>query len=251
MVKAVDLRHGDDSAVPRIADPAAILLRPTDEEAMQMGKRIEQIRTSMESNLDTLQAHAEAFKAQFGLSKEKRAERIKQQKQALRESLDRLRAEIRRRQDFADAKKQQVATAIDELKVQLSLGKAETGQAIETQRKNINAAIRRFESESERLIAGAQPRFDAAARGIIRNYAQARDALKSELEAAVKRLQFEAAHQGTALAQRRRELSAKIAELQKQLANQRKRLGDRFSEFETELRPGLEQIARAFEKLFG
>jgi predicted nucleic acid-binding Zn-ribbon protein len=219
-------------------------------EVNPLSERIERLRSSVDGTLKTLEARAEALRAHFRLTKEKRAERINQRIQALRETLDRLRAEARRRQGLASETKQKFVTAVDELKVQISLGKAEGADRLDAERKRIRIGFRNFEGSVARLCAQSRPKVDAAAEALMHQYAHARDALNVELEAAATRLKEEARHCGAAFQKRREQLTGQAGGLQQRLADQRKRLAQKLKQFESEAKPGVEQIGKALKQLF-
>jgi DNA repair exonuclease SbcCD ATPase subunit len=153
-----------------------------------MPKGIKQIRTSFDAKLDALQAKAEAFDANLTQSKQKVTERVEQRKQALHDALDRFKAEIQRQEDLAAEKKQKLAAEIDEIKVQIALGKAETRDALETQRKKIGDAIAKLESAADKALEQMEHKADASWETMIHHYVSARDALDAELEAAAIRM---------------------------------------------------------------
>ncbi len=215
-----------------------------------MSKRIEQIITSSDAKLDLLRAKAEAFDANLTLSKQKVRERVEQRKQALRDALDRFKAEIQRQEDLAAEKKQKLAAEIDELKVQIALGKAETRDALETQRKKISDAIARLESNADKEQVQMQDKVDAAWDAMIHQYVSARDALDAELEAAGIRITSVEEKVGEAFEQGKKEIAQKIASFKRQLAEKRPQRIEKRAQFETELAAGLDQIAKAFKRLF-
>jgi|SRR5271165_5394797 len=215
-----------------------------------MSQRIEQIRSSIDSTLDALQSRAEALLAHLRLTKQKRTERIEHRAQALRKTLDALRAEIRRREGLASETKQKVTGAIDELKLQISLGKAESAKLLEAERKRMRSGFRLFENSLNQLLAQSRPKLDATVEVLMHEYAHARDALHTELEAAAARLEQEANRGGAAFELRKKQLTEKLGHLQQRLGGQRKRLEEKLKQFESEAKPGADQISKALKKLF-
>jgi len=214
-----------------------------------MPGRIQQIRKSIDSRLDSLQAQAEALDAQLASTRREAQQRIERQKRALRDALDHLKKEIQRQSGVAEETRKKLATAIDGLKVQVALGKADALDALGAQLKNLVESIARFEAEAESHLAGAGQQFNAAANIVMRRYVQASDALHAELQAAAERLKREASERGPSLEQRKRKLNQKISTLRHQLAEQRKRQAEKWKQFQRELEPGLSQIAKAFKGL--
>jgi hypothetical protein len=211
---------------------------------------IRQIRESIDSKLDALAARADALGAQLASGKREAQERIERRKRMLRESLDHLKAELQHQRALAEDKRQQLAAAIDDLKVQIALGKADALDALEAQRKKLNESIATFEAEADRQLAGAKQHLDAAYETMTRRYVQASDALEAEMAAAKERLKHELNYRGVDLERHRRELNDKVAQLKQQLAEQRKRYSEKWKDFQGEMEPGLKQIAKAFKGLF-
>jgi hypothetical protein len=214
-----------------------------------MSERIDQMRGSIDGTLKTLEARAEALRAHFRLTKQKRAERINQRIQALRETLDGLRAEVRR-EGLATETKQKLATAVDELKVQISLGKAEGAELLEAEHKRISTGLRNFENSVARLLAQSRPKIDFAVEFLVHECAHAREALNVELEAAAARLKEEVSHSGAAFEKRKKLMTEKVGRLEQRLAEQRKRLEQKLKQFESQAKPGVEQIGKALKELF-
>jgi chromosome segregation ATPase len=214
-----------------------------------MPGRIQQIRKSIDTRLDSLQAQAEALDAQLAATKREAQQRIERQKQALRDALDHLKKEIQRQGGIAEEKRQKLATAVDQLKVQVALGKADALDVLEAQLKSLRESVAKFEAEAEGHLAGAGQQLNAAADTVMRRYVQACDALHAELQAARARLKREVSERGPSLEQRKRELDEKIGAVKKQLAEQRKRQAEKWKQFQRELEPGLSQIAKAFKSL--
>jgi len=213
---------------------------------MPESKLISEIRSSIDAKLRALQAKTEALGAQLKLTEEKAAERVEHQKQALRDALDGLKTWIERQRELADAQKQKLRTAIDELKLQVALGKAEASDALEMQRKRISDGVARFENECGTILH----QLDAAGQGMMRKYVETSDALDAEFEAAILRAKEEVAHRGVALDERKRELNKKLDQLKLQIAEKRKELTEKWDRFQADLKPGLEQIAKAVKGLF-
>jgi len=215
-----------------------------------MYERIEQLKGSIDGALKTLQARAEPLNAHFRLTKQKRAERINHRMQSLRDTLDELKAEARRRRGLASETKQKLATAVDDLKVQITLGKAEGTDFLEVEHKRLRTSLRRFEQSIDHLLAQTRPKIGAAVEALMREYADAREALNTELEAAAARLKEEARHGGAAFETRKKILAEQVGHLEQRLGEQRKRFAQKLKQFETEAKPGIDQIGKALKQLF-
>ncbi len=215
-----------------------------------MSGYIRQIRETIDSKLSALAAKADALGAQLAAGKREAQERVERRMQALRESLDHLKAELERQGGLAEGSRKKLVEAIDELKVQIALGKADALDALEAHGKKIAESIARFEAEADHQLAGAKEHLDAAYEAVTRRYVHACDALEAELEAAGERLKEEMAYHGVDLERHKRELNEKIAALKQQVAEQRKHYSEKWQQFQSELEPGLTQIAKALKGLF-
>lgn len=214
-----------------------------------MPGRIQQIRKSIDTRLDSLQAQAEALDAHFAATRREAQQRIERQTQALRDALDHLKKEIQRQSGVAEEKRKRLATAIDELKVQVALGRADAIDTLAAQLKKLRESVAKFEVEAEGHLTGAEQHLSAAADTVMRPYVQASDALHAELQAAMARLKREVSERGPLVEQRKRELDEKISALKRQLAEQHKRHAEKWKQFQRELEPGVSQIAKAFKSL--
>jgi hypothetical protein len=215
-----------------------------------MSERTEQLKGSIDNALRTLQARAEALSAHLRLTKRKRAERINRRMQSLRDTLDELKAEAQRRRGLASETKQMLVTAVDDLKVQIILGKAEGTDFLEVEHKRLRTSLRRFEQSIDHLLAQTRPKIGAAVEALMREYADSREALNTELEAAAARLKEEACHGGAAFEKRKKILVEQVGHLEQRLGEQRKRFSQKLKQFEAEAKPGLDQIGKALKQLF-
>ena len=127
-----------------------------------MAGLIQQIGKSIDAKLDALQAQVEALDAQLASTGREAQQRIDRQKQALRDALDHLKKEFQRQRGVAAETRKKLATAIDELKVQIALGKADAIDTLDAQRKKLSESIAKFETEADSDLAGAEQYLDAA-----------------------------------------------------------------------------------------
>jgi hypothetical protein len=87
--------------------------------------RIRQIRESVDVKLDKLDAHADALEASLHHAEDQIRGRIERGKQQVHRALDTLKADIDKSKHLSETYKQKLQERIDELKVQIALGKAE------------------------------------------------------------------------------------------------------------------------------
>jgi len=203
---------------------------------------IKDIRESIDTRLDHLDARAEALEAQLEGTREEALKRIEQQKENLVTALSRMEQKVA---GSMTKKSADLHAAFDHLRVQLALGKAESTDLLEEQEKKIHDAVQ-----------GVEERLGHAEQGLEENLAKQAtifvgiaNKLKAEFEAA--QLQF-ALFQG----EHREDVEAGKEALRGTLNTLRDKMksaghevGDRLGDFEKEFGAGLAQIRKAFLEL--
>jgi hypothetical protein len=215
-----------------------------------MSDTIKQIRESGNSVFAALTAKAEALGAQLALSTQQGKERLARQKQAVDDALDNLQAGVKRQNDLATDVKQKLASEIDGAKAQIGRLTEATADAGAAGRKQIDDALSRFEAAFDEQVAQSGKTLDAATDAILHSYVKARESLDAELEAVAAQAKVQAAYQGEAFDQRKRELGEKFTAIKQQLEEQRSKYSGRLQEFEGEWKQAAEHAVGAFRKLF-
>ncbi len=124
----------------------------------------------------------------------------------------------------------------------MALGHAEIKESLEAQREKFERAVAQFD-------ASARVELLRMERSLAQYYEHARDRLRAELNAAAIRVREEKAHAGEAFAWRQAELRAELERYRRQLEDERHRREEKWQQFQKELRPALQQIGDAFQKL--
>ena len=215
-----------------------------------MSETIKQIRESGDSVFAALTAKAEAFGAHLALSTQQAKERLGRQKQAVDDALDNLQAGVQRQNDLAQDVRQKLASEIDGAKAQIGRVTEATADAGVAGRKQIDDALTRFEAAFDEQVAQSGKTLDAATDAILHSYVKARESLDAELEAVAAQAKVQAAYQGEAFDQRKRELGEKFTAIKQQLEEQRSKYSGRLQEFEGEWKQAAEHAVGAFRKLF-
>jgi hypothetical protein len=116
--------------------------------------RIKQLRSSIEKKLDFLEHQALALEAQLTQTKEQALQRLEQRKQLLREVLQRVQADLQKSKDIAAQAKTEVQVKLEQLQVQLALGKADAREKFEEQRTKTLKVLNEFESIADQKLKG-------------------------------------------------------------------------------------------------
>jgi hypothetical protein len=102
------------------------------------------IKDQMKDFVSSWQQRLEEMQVQFSLGKMDAAEAFEKQKDQLRTMLVSMKENIDKATDVAEDKTAEMRNKLEELKLQLSLGKADGLDAFEAQRKKIEAAMHDF-----------------------------------------------------------------------------------------------------------
>ena len=215
-----------------------------------MSETIKQIRESGDSVFAALIAKAEAFGAHLALSTQQAEERLERQKQAVDDALDNLQAGVQRQNDIAKDVKQKLARKSMVRKQQIGRVNEAAADAGAAGRKQFDDALTRFEAAFDAQMAHSGKALDAATDTVLRSYVKAREALDAELEAVAAQAKVQAAYQGEAFDQRKRELGEKFTAIKQQVEEQRSKYAGRLQEFEGEWKQAAEHVVGAFRKLF-
>ncbi len=204
--------------------------------------KVHEIRKSIDTKLDRLEAGAAALEAQLDITKDKALERLESQKKQFSQALDRLKAEIEKSKTLAADIKAKIVQQVDHLKVQLALGKAEAKDAYEAQKEKIGGAIASFQTSVEREVGEVS---DAVTQELV----AAENALDAELDAVAAQFEIEKARQQAQFEQKKKELTEQIHLFKNDLKGKREKAGAKADTFEGEFSAGLEQIKKAFSNL--
>lgn len=204
--------------------------------------KINDIRRSIDTRLDHLDARAEALDAQLSVTREEALKRIERQKKNLIATLKQVEEYVENSSTTASV---DLRAAIDHLRVQLALGKAETGDLLTKQEQNIRDAIQVIEEIVEHAEEGLEDEISKQSAAFVR----ISNKLRAEFEAA--ELQF------TLLRGKHRDdvqagkaaLRKSLDELRTSLKNAGHEAEEKFEYFETRFGAGLKQIRKAFLEL--
>lgn len=204
---------------------------------------LEQIRASVKSQMDAWQAMAQAFEMQMNLGRREAIDRLEQQKQAFREGLDRLKAEAERSRGMVESQRQALTTAFDELKVQLSLGRAETRDLITAQQKALQDSISRLDRELNRNL-------DTLTDTVGEGYVRWVDTVKAEYEAASAHFAETHARQKENWQAARQTFEKQLEHYHRQLSEAQKQAVEQAQHIQNTLATGMDNLRESFTRLF-
>jgi len=116
--------------------------------------RIKELRSSIEKKLDFLEHQALALEAQLTQTREQALERLEQRKHLMREVLQRVQADVQKAKGVATQAKSEVQVKLEQLQVQLALGKADARDKFEEQRTKTLKILNEFESIADQKLKG-------------------------------------------------------------------------------------------------
>ena len=210
---------------------------------------INTLRESISTKLDQWQATASALEAQFDLTREKALERVEVQKQHYRDALQRFKKEIEKSTTTANDIKAKVTTQIDEMQVQLALGKADTKDAFEEQKNKIQTAIADFEKSMDQNLDAMEQKMDQAFDVVVEKTVYVANALDAELEAMQAHYEIEKAKTMDMYDTKKSEITSRISQFMGEIKDKQRLASDKASEFEKDMSAGFANIKQAFTNL--
>jgi len=208
--------------------------------------RLRELKASINKKLDALEHQALALEAQLTQTKDQALQRLEQRKHQLQEILKQVQAEMQKSKGVAGQAKTEVQAKLEHLQVQLALGKAEARDSFEEQRTKILKALTEFESIADQKLKGAA--FESGR--LWEDLVGRASGLEAEFEALKSRFESEKVKQQAVLETRKEELLAKLHRYKDELKEKRGLVQAKADTFEHDLREGLDQIKKAFGKLF-
>jgi hypothetical protein len=207
--------------------------------------RVSDIRKSIDKRVDAWEKSALAFEAQLDAGKAAVADRIEQQKDRVGDALDRAKDALDRSVDTADATKEELRSDLDHVKVQLALGKMETRQAYEEQKKKISDAVGRLEASLDAREAAS----DRAIEEAIDAWVAEEITLEAELEAAAIQWELERVERKAEWDNKKQEARNKVRAFRRRLEEGRSAGKGKLEAFAGQADEGFEQVKQAFKNL--
>ena len=211
--------------------------------------KITTLRESFETKLDQWQAATSALEAQFELTRDKALDRVENEKQHYRDVLQRMKSKIENTSDIADNIKSNISTQIDEMQVQLALGKAEAKDAFEDQKNKIQAAIGDFEKHIDKNMDAMDKKMDSILDVVVQETVKAANKLDAELEAMQTHYEIEKAKTREMYDTKKSEITSRISQFMGEIKDKKQLASDKASTFEKDMSVGFENIKQAFSNL--
>ena len=208
--------------------------------------RIKEFRASLDKKLDALEHQALALEAQLTQTKDQAIQRLEQRKQQLRDLLKQVQADVQKSKEMAEQAKAEVQAKLEQLQVQLALGKADARDTFEEQRAKTLNALKEFESVADQKLKGAA--FESGK--VWEDFVDRTSTLEAEYEVLKDRFESEKARQQFTLESKKEELLAKLVLFRDQLKAKRVVVEAKADVLETDLRQGLDQIRAGVRKFF-
>ncbi len=174
--------------------------------------RIHEIREAIDTKLIKWEAEAAALEAHLTLSKDHAVERLETQKKQFADALTRFKAKVDESKTTAKEEKKEIRNKLEHLQVQLTLGKAKTKTAYESQIKKIKDAIESFEASIDREL-------DDASYPVVVKLIDEANALGAHLDAMEVQFEREKVRRLAQYEQKKNEIAANILAFRKAFSN--------------------------------
>ena len=207
--------------------------------------KIHEIRETIDRKLDGLEKRASALEAQLNRNKDNAVEALEARKRQLGDVLTTFKTKIDESKEVADEKKTEIQSRVEQLQVQLALGKAETRDALEEQKKKISDAVRTLESNIDEGIDATAAGFETLKQDLV----ELSDALDAEMESLHVQFEMEKATKKAEFEDQKKKLAAKIEAFRNDLSVKRGIAEEKAGTFESQFVKGFDQIKHAFKDL--
>lgn len=205
---------------------------------------LEQLRAPLQAQLAAWQATIQAFESQLKLGRMEAIDRLEQQKQTFAMGLDHLKSELQRSQGIVESQRQAFFAALENLKLQISLGRAESRDRFMAQQKLVHEGIARLDEEFNRHREAISDRLGA-------EYVRWTDSVKAEFDAASAHFSELGARQSANWESTREAFEHNLVEIRKQLVAAQEQAIAQATHIPEALSAGMEQLRASFGELFG
>ncbi|MGI9330943.1 MAG: hypothetical protein ACR2QB_09545 [Gammaproteobacteria bacterium] len=201
---------------------------------------LEEIRYKVHAHRERVAHHLDALEAQLEATGDEAMQRLESAAKALVESTEALEQQIK-------PKAEELRSDLQQLRVQLALGRAESKDAYQAQRGKLLRQLEQAESTIDRVgheLAGS-------AKEELGRFILVSERLRAELEAAELQFSLGRSEARDALAKGRKELQEKIAKTRGDLKDAGEIASDRLQAFEVRMGSAVDDIRAAFRALTG
>ena len=207
--------------------------------------KIHEIRETMDGKLSGLAKRASALEAQLSRSKDNAVEELENRKKQLDDLLKTFTTKIEESKEVAVEKKAEIQSSVEQLQLQLALGKAETRDTLEVQKKKISNTVKTLEDNIDEGIDTAAAGFEELKQDLV----GLSDSLDAEMEALDAWFEIEKAAKKTEFNENKKKLAAKIERFRNGLYERKGIAGEKVDVFESQFVKGFNEIKHAFKDL--
>jgi uncharacterized phage infection (PIP) family protein YhgE len=211
---------------------------------------VNEIRQSIDRQLDRWEALARAFEAQLELTREQAAARVEIQQERLQEAGRRVNEAVERAGATAEGTRDAMKRAFEQLRVQMALGGMETRESYEQRKQAIEDGLAEFEAQLDKTVESSDAAVNKAVDDMKRDFVSASDALRAELDAMAAQFSKARASAEDAWKRESEQMQGHIEDFREKLEAQRKAASDQLDTFQKEFMEGAEQMQKAFTNLF-
>ncbi len=194
-----------------------------------------QMKDQMKDFVSSWQQRLEEMQMQFSLGKMDASESFEKQKDQLRGMLVSMKENIDKANDLAEDKATEMRTKLEELRLQLALGKADGMEAFELQRKKIELAMHEFYQAGKQQFSGNYEKG-------LEMFDRQSEAFKTGLD--IVKIQYNLAKMDAKeeVEEKKKELNEKIVELNNQFKSMQSTAMENMEDMNRQLRENFEKM---------
>ncbi|MCB9231534.1 MAG: hypothetical protein H6581_07725 [Bacteroidia bacterium] len=202
-------------------------------------REFERHKEVWQASMDAWKATLEEVKLQFSLGQKEALDEFEAQKAKFKDFIQEIKSKVDAEKGLNDEFLTDILAEIDELSVQLALGRAETKELYEAQKKKMLDTIARLKAALENAYGKVNEEWNATI-----------EQFKAKLESL--RVQFELGkYEGRdEVAEKKHELSDKLNEFRAQLEAAEKVGKEKMEAFNADLEKSIENLKKSFSDLF-
>ncbi len=211
---------------------------------------VQDIRKSLDRQLDRWEAVAAAFEAQLELTREEAAARLELQQERLEEAGRRLSDAMERTADFAEDSKATMKTAFEQLQLQMTLGGMDTRDAYEKRKEGIEKGIAAFEAQLDKTVQSRDAAISQVMDDLKKEFVRAADSLRAEADAMAAQYSKARSSAEDLWQRERAEFGNQVEEFREHLESQRQTATEQLETFQKDFLEGAQKMQDAFTRLF-
>ena len=211
--------------------------------------KIREIRRAIDTKLDQLEASATAAETLLQQTKGEATHQFEERKKHLSDTLEEFKSELAKTKETTNENVKEILTKFEHLRVHLALGKAETRDSFEAQKKGIQHSITALEAAIDRQLEASDQAIHESLRKAANEFIVAAIRLETEMEFLAIQFEVKKDDSWSRFSYEKRALILQINRYKDQLEEKKRMTRDRVATFEGDLSDGISQIKGAFKKL--